>query len=142
MAGKPGRSGGWNKRQPWEHLRAGRFRGDRHGDRAVAQAELDRQRERFGSTSGANALQPASGAPEPPAGLVAGLGPAGADFVRHTWQAYEDWSTPKTTLLRKAGELVDAEAGIDKGPSGKDARVWLALHRGLVQTLRALELKD
>lgn len=108
MAGTKGHSGGANRRPAYEHLRLGSFRADRHGSREAAQAELDRQRQRF--TSGANALQPAPGVPEPPAGLVAGLGDRGRRLVLDLWAGYDEWSAAKLVILHELGGVADTLA--------------------------------
>src|SRR5262245_2813758 len=122
MAGRKGRSGGRNRKSGALHVLQGTFRGDRHG---------------LPPTEGTAALQSAP-EPEMPAGLVAGLKDAGRSYVTDTFMAIEGWTPSTLLLLRKAGELTDALAR--SKPTGRGARLWLAKHRALIQTLRALGL--
>jgi hypothetical protein len=126
MSGKRGRSG----RRPLpieEHLLRGTFRADRHGPRPT-----------ISGTSAVKFEAPAS----LPASALKGLGLDGAEFVQQVWAAYSGWTPGKRVLLWKAAELLDAEASIEGGASGSQARKWLALHRAFLSTLNKLALED
>ena len=128
MAGVKGRSG--RRRLPVAmHLERGTFRPDRHGSRP--------------DVVGAVAVhRPATALTPPPKELTEGLSAAGAAFVNGAWAEFEGWTELKRLLLRRAGEIVDAQGALEGGPGGSRAREWLALHRALLSTLGALRLED
>src|SRR5687767_7544103 len=122
MAGKPGRSGGHNRRSIAEHIAAGTYRKDRHGPKPARVAAF-----------------PATAAPEVPGVALEGLREPGHAFVTRCWAEYRDWSAPQLLLLQRAGQLVDLETSArDAG----DVKQWQSVHRLLLLTLAGLGLRE
>ena len=93
MAGRPGRSGGWNRLTPEEHARRGTKLNARHR-RPAALALV--------GEAVKHALQPI-----PPA-VIEGLTGRGLDFVHDCWRRYSGWAPGSLVLLRESGFVVNA----------------------------------
>ncbi len=88
MAGRPGRSGGWNRLSPAEH----EIRGTRARPRARP------------ATVKAATVPSAEPIPE---SVTAGLGAPGLAFADSAWTEYRGWSGVELTLLRQAARVLD-----------------------------------
>jgi hypothetical protein len=116
VAGKPGRSGGWNKLTPEEHRRRGT------SYRSIPKA-----------STLAVAVVPIR---EPlPEGVSAGLGAAGLTFAQDCWTSYQGWGPSSLRLLREAAVTIDALEGLRNQKGERQAQ------RMLLQVLAALRLE-
>ena len=89
MAGRPGRSGGWNRLTPEQHA----LRGTSYRKPPVA------------ASRALAVTMPAAAGPVPEA-VVEGLDGRGLAFVQDCWRSYADWGAQSLLLLREAGLLV------------------------------------
>ena len=119
MAGKPGRSGGWNRKSPQDHMLRGTWNPTRHGQKPSTLTV---------------ATTPRS---EPlPAAVVEHLTGRGLTFVQATWAMYSGWNPQSLELLREAGFLLTQ---LETLRGTGDER---AAQRLLLSTLAALRLED
>jgi hypothetical protein len=109
MAGRPGRSGGWNKLSPEEH----RVRGTKPRLRARP------------PTITATPVPRAEPIPER---VTAGLQAPGRAFAEGAWRDYCGWSGVDLTLLRQAARVLDdAEAATNPRLRQSSIRLFAVL---------------
>ena len=109
MAGRPNRSGGWNKLTPEEHRQRG-----------------TRPRVKPRPARVHAAVVPITD-PVPEA-VIEGLQGPGKAFAEATWKQYTRWSAPELMLLRQAARLVDdAESGTNPRARQSAIRLLAAL---------------
>jgi hypothetical protein len=119
MAGRPGRSGGWNRLSPEEHVLRGTHNRTRHGSKP--------------------AVLTVAALPKPgpvPDAVIAGLSGRGLAFVQRAWAAYDGWNPQSLELLREAGFLLSQIETVRGTDDERPAQ------RLLLATLAALRLED
>lgn len=110
MAGRPGRSGGWNRLPPEVHQLRG------------TKPRLVRP------------IRPVPAHPGPvPATLLEGLGTRGAAFIEAAWAEGGEWPPDALVLLREVGILIDR---VEAQRGQRDER---STQRLLLTTLAALQ---
>ena len=125
MAGRPGRSGGWNKLSPEEHARRGTK--PRKPPSWASYAAALRQ--------AAPESTIAAAATPPPPDVTEGLSGRGLRWVQAVWAQFGGWSHTDLLRLAEVGRLVEA---IDaERASGKHA---YQARQQLIALLRDLNL--
>ena len=138
MAGRPGRSGGWNRRSPEHHLLHGTWNVTRHGPRPVAPSlagDFSRALPLPTRSQAAPRLPVPTVDPISPA-VLEGLTGRGLQLVQDCWTGYSGWTVVSLELLHEAGMLI---AALEQQRGVKGER---AAQRLLVTILNALNLED
>ena len=119
MAGKPGRSGGWNRRPVADHVLRGTYNTTRHGPKPAVLTVATTPRH------------------EPlPLSVVEHLTGRGLAFVQATWAMYSGWNPQSLELLRETGFLLTQLETLRGTDDERTAQ------RLLLSTLAALRLED